>query len=108
MNGARTDARAALTAISNFEPTSLASELEKEIAYTWASAKPDELIQNIATIPEDSRLLPLEVAFSRIAGQNPAEAIAKLSSIENYVGNTSTIVQKNCVSMVLSRTCCCS
>ena len=91
---ARTDAYAALTAISTFEPTSLASELEKTIANIWASTKPDELIQNISAISEESRLWPLGTAFTRIAGQNPAEAIAKLSSVENYVGNTSTIVQR--------------
>ncbi|MXZ44298.1 MAG: hypothetical protein F4Z01_04875 [Gammaproteobacteria bacterium] len=91
---ARTDALAALTAVSTIEPSSLASEIETAVAYVWATTNPRELITNIAVIPEEARLLPLESAFSRIAMQDPAEAIAQLSSVEDYVGNTSTIVRR--------------
>ena len=89
----KTDAHAALDAVSNFTPASLASDLEGDIAGTWASSNPNELIENISKISEDSRLLPLEIAFSKIARKDPLEALTKVSSVENYVGNTSTILE---------------
>ena len=89
----KTDAHAALAAVSTFTPASLASDLERDIAGTWASTNPNELIENIGTISKDSRLLPLEIAFSEIARKDPLEALTKVSSVETYVGNTSTILE---------------
>lgn len=89
---ARTDAQAALAAASSFEPSSLASDLEGEVAITWARVKPIELIENIERVPGISRLWSLETAFIRIARNDPPKAISMLSSVENFVGNTSSIL----------------
>ncbi|MCY3540443.1 MAG: hypothetical protein OXH31_00830 [Gammaproteobacteria bacterium] len=89
---ARTDALAALTAVSTYEPSAVATNLEYSITTTWARSNPYELIENIEAISIEVRLTPLEIAFWSIARRDPLEALAKLSSIENYVGNTSTIL----------------
>lgn len=89
---ARTEPIAALAAVSTYEPPSMASTLASTITYVWASAKPYDLIKNIEVLSKDARIAPLEVAFSKLARKDPLNAIAMLSSIENYVGNTSTIL----------------
>ena len=89
---ARTDPEASLAAALNFEPASVASTLESVVALTWANTKPIEFIENIESISERPRLLSLETAFLSIARQNPKKALAMLSSVESYVGNTSTIL----------------
>ena len=89
---AKTDARAALEAISTFESVSLVSVLEQEITQVWAKTKPHELIENIEMISEEVRLPTLETAFSRFARQDPLDAIEKLSMVEDFVGNTSSII----------------
>lgn len=89
---ARADAQAALAAASTFEPSSLASDLEDEIAGIWAQTRPMELIENIGKISEQSRLWSLDIAFSRIAREDPTKAISMLSSVESIVGNTSSIL----------------
>lgn len=89
---ARTDARAALEAISTFESVSLVSVLEQEIAQVWAQTNPRELIENIEMISEEIRLPALETAFGRFARQDPLDAIEKLSMVEEFVGNTSSII----------------
>ena len=89
---ARTDAQEALAAVSTFAPSALTSDFEKEIARTWAQTKPNEMIANIEAISEENRVWPLMEAFSNIAEQDPLDALAKLSMVENYVGNTSTII----------------
>ena len=90
---ANTDAPAALAAVSTLTPSSLASYLENEVAITWAIANPNEMIDNIEAISEELRLYALETAFSGIARQDPLEAIAKVSSVESFVGNTSSILR---------------
>ena len=89
---ARVDAQAALAAASTFEPSSLASDLEGEVAITWARTNPIELIENIGKVSEQSRLWPLRTAFSRVAREEPTRAIAMLSSVESFVGSTSSIL----------------
>ncbi|MYD46413.1 MAG: hypothetical protein F4W92_08685 [Gammaproteobacteria bacterium] len=91
---ARTDALAALAAVSTFEPSSLIPGLEEEIAEVWARTKPYELIENIEIVSEESRVSPLETAFSYIAREDPLRAIDMLSSVANSVGNTSTILNR--------------
>ena len=89
---ARTDAQGALATVSTFAPSTLTSHFEKEIARTWARTKPNEMIANIEAISEENRVWPLTAAFSYIAEQDPMDALSKLSMVENFVGNTSTIV----------------
>ena len=89
---ARTDAQEALAAVSTFAPSALTSDFENEIARTWAQTKPNEMIANIEAISEENRVWPLMEAFSNIAKQDPKDALAKLSMVENFVGNTSTII----------------
>ena len=89
---ARTDARAALDAISTFESVSLVSVLEREIAQVWAQTNPHELIENIEMLSEEVRLPSLETAFGRFARQDPLDAIEKLRMVEEFVGNTSSII----------------
>lgn len=89
---ARIDARAALEAISTFESVSLVSVLEQEIAQVWAQTNPRELIENIEMISEEIRFPALETAFGRFARQDPLDAIEKLSMVEEFVGNTSSII----------------
>ena len=90
---ARTDARAALGAISTFESISIVSVLEQEIAQVWAQTNPHELIENIEMISEEIRLPALETAFGGFARQDPLDAIEKLSMVEEFVGNTSSIIR---------------
>ena len=90
---ARTDARGALSAVSTIQPPTLASTLESRVATTWARWKPNGVIENIELISEDFRIHALEAAFSILAGKDPKGAIEKLSSVEHYVGNTSSIVR---------------
>ena len=67
-NWARQDVQAALAAVSNVQPASLASHLEDVVlTFTWAEVKPRELIENIASIAEESRLRSLESAFRNIS-----------------------------------------
>lgn len=89
---ARSDAQAALLAVSTFEPASLVSNLERQISEIWASTKPNEVIENIGAISEELRLRTLESAFARIASQDPLDALASLSLVESFVGNTDSIV----------------
>ena len=91
---ARTDALAALAAVSTMDPSSNTPDLEKVFARAWARANPYELIENIEAVSEDFRVSPLEIAFSYVARQDPLEAIDMLSSVENFVGNTSTILNR--------------
>ncbi|MCY3540444.1 MAG: hypothetical protein OXH31_00835 [Gammaproteobacteria bacterium] len=91
---ARTDPKAALAASLTFEPSSVASTLEGVVALTWARTAPLDFIENIETISERPRLLSLEIAFSTIARKEPRRAIAMLSSVESYVGNTSSILNR--------------
>lgn len=87
------DALAALAAISTFEPSSTASQLGDFFSMTWARANPSEAIENIGSLSEEFRLSTLELAFSEIASKNPLDAIAKVRSVESFVGNTSSIVE---------------
>ncbi len=89
---ARTDALAALSAVSTFEPASLVSELEEEIAGVWARSNPSEMIENVESISLENRAYPLSTALSNIAREDPLGAIVMLSSIEHTVGNTSMIL----------------
>ncbi len=89
---ARTDALAALAAATTFEPPSVASELETAISYRWAGSRPFEAIENIEAVSVNARVVTLQIAFANIARTDPSEAIAMLSSVENSVGNTSTIL----------------
>ena len=89
---ARTDALGALSAVSTFEPPYLASGLEHTVLLSWAGTEPYELIENIESVSTNTRVTPLEIAFGKIARREPLEAIAKLSSVERYIGNTSTIL----------------
>ena len=89
---ARSDAQAALLAISTFEPASLASILENEISRIWATTRPSEVIENIETISEELRIDTLESAFAQIAAQDPLDALAKLSLVEKLIDNTSSII----------------
>ena len=91
---ARTDAPAALSAVSSIQPPTLASRLESLIATTWAFTKPKAVIENVELISEEFRIDTLESAFSMLAGKDPKGAIEKLSSVEHYVGNTSSIVRR--------------
>lgn len=91
---ARNDALGAIAAVATFQPPSSASELESTVALAWASTSPFELIENIALISDRNRMFSLETAFSNIAGQDPTEAIALVSAVENYVGNTSSIIER--------------
>ncbi|MXW07837.1 MAG: hypothetical protein F4X56_08805 [Gammaproteobacteria bacterium] len=86
------DAKTVLDVLSTFEPSSLASILENEAANTWARISPLELIENVDSISEEFRLYTLETAFSELAKGDPIDAIARLSSVENLVANTSTIL----------------
>ena len=90
---ARTDALAALAAVNSLEQNSANASLERDIASVWAQTKPDELIENIEKISEDHRLQALESSFSKIARRDPLAAFAKMSSVENFVVNTSSIEQ---------------
>jgi len=85
------DAQAALIAVSTFEPDSLALRLENDVVTIWARTRPNEAIEHIESISEDFRIGTLEGAFSQIASEDPMEAITKLSTAEQYVGNTSSI-----------------
>lgn len=89
---ARTDPRGALSAVLTIQPPSLASWLESQIAIFWARSKPDAMIENIELISEEFRIDTLESAFSKLADTDPNGAIERLSSVEHYVGNTSSIV----------------
>ncbi len=89
---ARSDALAALFAVSTFEPTSIASALEVQITKVWASIRPNEVIQNIDAVTDEHRLDALESAFAQLASQDPENALARVSSVENLVANTSSIV----------------
>lgn len=91
---ARGDAPAALKAANVMEPASLSELLEREITDVWARSNPDAVIENIQLISVETRLRALENAFSHIARKKPSEALAKLSFVERYVGNTSTIVRR--------------
>ena len=91
---ASTDPLAALVAVSSFKPSSLFFDLEEDIALVWAKSKPYELIQHIELMSKKSRVWPLEVAFAYIAREEPLEAIDSLSSIEDYVGSTSSILHR--------------
>lgn len=91
---ASTDPLAALAGVSSFKPASLYFDLEEEIAVVWAKNKPSELIQSIELVSEGSRVLPLEVAFAYLTREDPLEAINSLSSIEDYVGHTSSILHQ--------------
>ncbi|MYD46411.1 MAG: hypothetical protein F4W92_08675 [Gammaproteobacteria bacterium] len=91
---ARKDPRAALAASLTFEPSSIATTLESVVALTWARTNPIEFIENIESISERPRLLSLETAFSSIARQDPKNAIEMLSSVERYVGNTSSLLTR--------------
>ncbi|MCY3541977.1 MAG: hypothetical protein OXH31_08765 [Gammaproteobacteria bacterium] len=91
---ANADAKSALDAVATFEPASLASQLADMTAYIWARTKPNEVIENIDLIPEEFRIDTLESVYWNIASKDPLEAIARISAAENYVGNTSTIVQR--------------
>jgi len=88
------DPLAALAAVSSFKPSSLYFELEGTVGAFWAKNKPYELIQNIELLSQGSRIWALEVAFSYIAREDPLEAIESLSAIENFVGNTTSILQR--------------
>lgn len=90
---ASTDAQAALSAIETVEPPSFASQLESNIAFTWAYSKPSEVIENIELLSDEFRLDTLESAFAHIANQDPLVAIAKVSSVVNVVGNVSSLVE---------------
>ena len=87
------DAPAALTAVSNFEPASWVSALKGSIADSWALTKPLEVIENIELISVGFRLETLETAFSKLASEDPLKAIAEVSSVESYIGNTSSIIR---------------
>lgn len=87
------DAQAALFAIKTVEPPSLASQLEISVASAWARNKPSEVIENIEVLSDEYRLDTLESAFAQIASQEPLVAIAKVGSVKNFVGNTSSIVE---------------
>ncbi|MYD46418.1 MAG: hypothetical protein F4W92_08710 [Gammaproteobacteria bacterium] len=89
---ARSDAQAALLAVSTFKPASLASNLERQLSEIWASTKPNEVIKNIEVISEELRLRTLESAFARISTQDPLDALASLSLVEKFVGTTDSIV----------------
>ncbi|MCY3540441.1 MAG: hypothetical protein OXH31_00820 [Gammaproteobacteria bacterium] len=91
---AQIDALTALAAVSTFEPSSLIAGLEEEIARVWARTQPYELIASIELISEESRVSPLELAFSYIAREDPLGAIDMLNSVENSVGNTTTIISR--------------
>ena len=91
---ASTNAQAALAFVNSIEQSSMASMLEREIASVWAGTKPREAIENIEKISEEVRLATLETAFARMARQDALEAIGMLSSVENFVGNTSSIAQR--------------
>lgn len=86
------DPQAALASVSSFKPTSLYFDLEEEIAVVWAKNEPSELIQSIELMSEGSRVWPLEVAFVYLTREDPLRAINSLSSIEDYVGGTSSIL----------------
>ena len=89
---ARSDALAALLAVSTFEPTSIASDLKVQIAMVWGSTKPNEAIENIEALSDQYRLNTLESAFAQLASQDPKNALARVSSVENLVANTSSII----------------
>lgn len=89
---ARTDALAALSAVSTFEPSSLVSALEENIAHTWAQSNPSEMIENVESISLENRAYPLSTALSNVAREDPLGAIDMLSSVEHTVGNTSMIL----------------
>jgi len=91
---ARTDPLAALGAVSTFEPSSLVGNIEKEIAEVWARTTPYELIKNIELVSVESRMSPLERAFSYIAREDPLGAIKTLSTVEDSVEDTSPILRR--------------
>ena len=88
------DPLAALAGVSSFKPTSLYFDLEEEIALVWAKNKPFELIQSIELMSEGVRVWPLEVAFAYLTREDPLGAIDSLSSMEDFVGNTTTILHR--------------
>lgn len=90
---ARTDAQAALIAISTLESTSLASKLEDVVAFTWSLNRPKEVIEHIEAVSEQFRVKTLERAFWKMATQDPLDAIAHISTVETQVGNTTTILK---------------
>lgn len=91
---ATTDPLSALAGVSSFKPTSLYFDLEEAIAVGWAKNKPSELIQSIELLSEGSRVWPLEVAFAYLTREDPLGAINSLRSMEDSVGNTSTILHR--------------
>ena len=91
---AHTDPLAALAAVSTFKPSPLVADLEEEIAEVWARTKPDELIGYIELVAEESRVVPLKLAFSHLAREDPLRAIESLSTVENSVGSTTPILQR--------------
>ena len=91
---ASTDPLAALAAVSSFKPASLYFDLEEEIGVVWAKNKPYEFIQSIELMSEGSRVWPLEVAFAYLTREDPLGAIESLSSMKDYVGNTTTILHR--------------
>ena len=91
---AKTDAQAALAAISTIESSSFSSTLEDIVVTTWARTTPIKVIENIESISEHHRLSTLETAFATLAREDPMDALTKLSSVESYVGNTSSIQKK--------------
>ena len=91
---AKRDAPAALNAISSLEPSSFSSKLEETAATTWARTAPANVIENVGAIPEQFRLSALESAFATIARRDPMEALDKITSVDAYVGNTSSILNK--------------
>lgn len=88
---ASTDAPAALAAVSSLEPAFWVSSLESSIATSWALTRPLEVIDNIELLSVEIRLETLESAFSKLASEDPLKAIAEVSSVESYIGNTSSI-----------------
>ena len=90
---ARTDPQDALATVSKYASSRLTSDMAREIARTWARTNPKEMIENVEAISPEYRAIPLETAFQYIAREDPLQAIAKLSSVEHLVGNTSTLVE---------------
>ena len=88
-----TDAKAALVAVSSIQPRSLALNLEELVANSWAFFDPGGAIDNIALISEEFREFSLRMAFGHISSQDPAQAIAKVDLVADYIASTSTIVE---------------
>ena len=91
---AKTNAQAAMEAISTLESSSFSSTLEDVVVTTWARTTPIKVIENIESISEQYRLSTLETAFATLAREDPMNALTTLSSVESYVGNTSSIQKK--------------